>query len=294
MHIDINDPTELSVFATNKCNFRCWFCRRTSGDLDMKKDIDIPTVEAALNKYPSIKSVCIAGFGEPLLYRGLDSLLFLLEERNINVGLITNGSLVLKRKRLFQNHPVRSISISLNSVDQKGHAEINGVDGKFDEIVDGISWLKANTQSKIYVSFVIHHGNYQIIPEALELGLKCDGIDFHNLLPHKKEQYDKIITTADTEILAEINTYKSHPKAGKVKSWPKPVGTPKEVGNCRLCFQHMLLAPGGYVSCCARVMPPVPGSPIIYQEGVWNSDFCNDIRNDIKTRDECLYCFGNY
>ncbi len=89
-------PVHIQLMPTNKCNMNCKFCscseRNKSQELDWekcKKIID-------LCKLQGTKSVTITGGGEPLLYPNFVELIDHLHERNIKIGLVTNGLLLSK------------------------------------------------------------------------------------------------------------------------------------------------------------------------------------------------------
>lgn len=294
----IDDPVELSVFATNKCNFGCWFCRRTvDPGMDRKLEMKVETLEVTLRRYPSIRSVCIAGFGEPLLHSNVRGLIDFLKSRGLFVSLVTNGSLVLDNKDVFLGAGLDRVSVSLNASGQLPYERTHSTSLSFGRTVSAINWLSGEVGCRVIVSFVVHKDNYRQIPLMMALGLNCDGIDLYNVLPHGEANYGKIITVADKDVLDEIDSYKSLPGAARVVNWPKPVGLPESVGKCQLSFYHMLLSPDGYVSCCARVVPPmnVEGACSIFdEEDPWRSSFCNAVRTSTTTRKECIHCFGNY
>ena len=82
-------PISVNLNLTNKCNLDCIFC--SCGDRDISAELDFYDIVGFMDKFDSIKSVILTGGGEPLLYSNLDKLLIFLKERDIRVGLVTNG-----------------------------------------------------------------------------------------------------------------------------------------------------------------------------------------------------------
>ena len=62
---------ELTLYLTSRCNHRCVECRRQHGEKPTAPEVTRALVEHCLVRWPDIASVCIAGFGEPLLAANL-------------------------------------------------------------------------------------------------------------------------------------------------------------------------------------------------------------------------------
>ncbi len=100
-------PILITVDPTNRCNFDCEWCnaefvRKKPRDSISKKTLlaladflpswgpNVPDVE------PGVKAVCVAGGGEPLLNPATSSFIDRLSRKDIEIGLVTNGSLIHK------------------------------------------------------------------------------------------------------------------------------------------------------------------------------------------------------
>ena len=60
-------PQDVNIYQTVKCNFKCTHCMREYKDFSNIPDVTPKIVSNTLNMFPTIRSACIAGFGEPLI-----------------------------------------------------------------------------------------------------------------------------------------------------------------------------------------------------------------------------------
>jgi nitrogen fixation protein NifB len=119
-----------------RCNIQCNYCVRdfdcvnesrpgvTSRVLNPEEALDM--VRKALDKYPYIKVIGIAGPGEPLANEQTFETLRLLHEEypNIIKCLSTNGLLLPEKIDLLREYGVSNITVTLNAVDPEIGAKI--------------------------------------------------------------------------------------------------------------------------------------------------------------------------
>lgn len=93
----LGTPIVLHIMPTSVCNLKCKFCsvkdRVTKEILDLDKVIK-PTVDELTKR--GLKAVIISGGGEPTLYPKFEELINYLKSKNLEIGLITNGTLLTK------------------------------------------------------------------------------------------------------------------------------------------------------------------------------------------------------
>lgn len=104
-------PWHVQLNPTNVCNFNCGFCSCSKRD----KTLSLPFSEVSemMRLYRKLGMACITitGGGETLLYPQLPELLKLLHELDVEVGLVTNGSLLHKLSEADLNR-IRWLRIS--------------------------------------------------------------------------------------------------------------------------------------------------------------------------------------
>lgn len=84
-------PIHVQFIPTNRCNQNCEFC--SCGDRDKSLEMPIKDAKVIIDLCASLgtKAVTITGGGEPLMYLRINELISHFRERNIKVGLVSNG-----------------------------------------------------------------------------------------------------------------------------------------------------------------------------------------------------------
>ncbi|MBC8488509.1 MAG: radical SAM protein [Bacteroidetes bacterium] len=87
-------PRHATIFPTNICNLNCPFC--SHADCDRKSSIDFQYLKEMIKegRYLGLNAITLSGGGEPLCYSDIIKLLQFIQQQNIKIGLITNGSLL--------------------------------------------------------------------------------------------------------------------------------------------------------------------------------------------------------
>jgi len=299
-------PTELNVYMSAKCNLSCSFCRRQHGSDDSMNhpyEVHGEFLQEILARFPTIRSACVAGFGEPLLAKTLPETLRVLTDRGIATGLITNGTLLTTSIGKLDGACLQYISVSLNAATHKEYFRTTK-QGLFRVVLDGIR-LMVSMGHKVGVSFVCTKRNVNLVPDyiALAKSLGVAFVSLHNLLPHFSDNYssdefwDLVITKQDTAILDDLARLKSQ-HAGFVTSWPVPIS---RVSCPRKCNSpHVSIGVDGmtHYSGCRRVSGPELGNGSVRDSDVWTSPYYQALRSGLDgsgpMRDLCAMCFGNW
>jgi cyclic pyranopterin phosphate synthase len=167
----------LRVSITDRCNERCTYCMPHELQEWLPRD-EILTFEETLRLVRvaaelGVSKVRITG-GEPLTRRGvLDLIRELPKIQGIrDIGLSTNGTLLgrevepgLTMARALRNASVRSVNISLDTLDRQAYSEITGRD-LHHEVLAGIDAVIAAGFEQIKLNTVLMRGRNedQLIP----------------------------------------------------------------------------------------------------------------------------------
>lgn len=300
--LETSPPAELNLHVTSKCNLACLWCPRqneSACSVTPKPDMTAKMLRVACDKCPSIRSVCIAGFGEPLLCSNLEEIIVEAKTRNLFVGLITNGVLLADYAPILKAWGVDSVSVSLNAATSDSHRACNGTD-TWQRVIDGIKAAVKEMPGKVAVSMVCHRQNIDDMPAFLELAasLNVEKVDFLSLLPNDGDNADFHERRLGEVEIAAIATLKGHPEARRVRTWPvAATGTCPRA--CRSPYVSVSLDANGYVSPCRRVMPPGKRfGNIIAPCPPWRLPAWYNLRaaleGDRELPEVCKLCFGNY
>lgn len=98
---------------TNACNLNCPFCTNNKGQDFMELD----KVNNYLTQIKEVTSyVYLHVLGEPLLHPCIEEILLTCDRLNLNVQLVTNGTLLCYHQNILNHPSLRKLSISLHSI----------------------------------------------------------------------------------------------------------------------------------------------------------------------------------
>lgn len=293
-------PKELIVYLTDRCNFQCNFCLRQHDGISKTGEVTPEAVLDAISKLPTIRSCCIAGFGEPLLYSRLYEMIDAVSSRGISIGLITNGMLLEDKIFELNTLPITYISVSLNAWDADSHYEMCHTK-TWDRVLAGIKKASAS-DIRTGVSFVVTRRNIIRIPEMIEVARNNGAKFIHllNLLPHagatSLDFLDNVLSDRHPEDLALLDTFRNLPGSELVEHWPQPL-TDTNPRNCLSPFVSIGIDGGGNVSGCRRVAPPEISNGKLGR-WPWHGTYMRDLRlsiaGDRPAPEPCKHCFGNW
>jgi len=291
-------PTDLNIYLTSKCNHRCHGCRRSRVAINNTPDVTPELLQEFLDRFGTIKTAAIAGFGEPLLSDNLGGVLSLLEKRNVRVGLITNGSMLCSNLHLLADAKIDYLSVSLNFGNAQEHELYTGVHTFFD-IVKGIMLVQdiVKGRYKVGISKVCFRDDYTTIPAFIRLAsyMNVDFVYLTNNVPYRLEDINMPLTKDDLEVWAYLQAIKQMSVSKIVKKWPLPVS---EAGVCTAPMKSIGLDGSGYITGCRRILPPDRKFGHFSDVNVWET---NKELNELRAATAgytneyskfCDHCFG--
>jgi len=252
--------TDLRLSITDRCNYRCVYCRSGEEDaqfseLPMGDYVRLVRVFVSLG----IEKVRITG-GEPLLR---SELLPLVEDlaamtthsgKPLDVAITTNGHLLAKLAEPLKQAGLSRVTISMDAVDREKFARITRVGNGYDAVVAGIRAAKRAGLDPVKVNAVILRGfnEDQIVPFARFSRDEGVIVRFIEFMPLEEERiWGPDVVVGFPEMLAILNGYR--PLA------PLPATSPGETAM-RYAFDDGLgevgiIAPVSRAFCgaCSRV-----------------------------------------
>lgn len=292
-------PRELNLYLTSKCIHECGFCLRQGEGWRGAPDLELHTLKDALRLFPTIRSVCFAGFGEPLMHKDLGPLFDFCNDAGLTTGLITNGALLAEKIEEVKRWRPGHVSVSLNAMDKDQHMRVTGKD-TWDQVLDGCAAVKA-AGIPLYASFVVGRSVSKMVHKMIEAGRKAgaDAIHLHNVLPHSPD-YEREVLTADCGQMKWVEYCRTEAMGGQKVSWPVPVGDPADCPrSCKSPFVSLGVDGNGSVTPCRRVLPPdVEKHGGLYWPMLWWSKsfgrFRGAMLGDLALPDVCGQCFGGW
>lgn len=151
-------PVTVELDVTNVCNHRCpqcsgWFSfqkkNRDSLPLGLARKIIRQLARA------KVRGLIFTGGGEPLCYPHIKELVRLAHSSGLDIGLITNGTLIDQEIARTLLECCTWLRVSLDAASPKGFETIHGLDGDaFNTVIQNIrllTRLKAKLKSKTMV-----------------------------------------------------------------------------------------------------------------------------------------------
>lgn len=185
-------PVHMAVGLTDYCCHRCIFCNSEFATADMSRihAIDRGVLLKFLReaKEAGLKAITICGSGEPLIYPGIEGLLYEIHEIGLDIGIFTNASRMTPDIRKAILDTCTFVRCSVNASNGREHEIVHRVKNDFDNVIGNIKSLvedKKKADQKlptIGVQFVFYDQNYNSMYEAAKLWKEV-GVDYFEIKP---------------------------------------------------------------------------------------------------------------
>lgn len=162
--------TDLRLSVTDRCNFRCVYCRSGAGSGEAGQTLG----ELSLNEYArlirlfvhlGVEKIRFTG-GEPLMRRGLTELIretahlrpAFAGDQALDLALTTNGHLLAPMARELKQAGLSRVTVSMDAVDPATFARITRVPNSFGRVRDGIRAAQDAGLGPVKVNCVLLRG----------------------------------------------------------------------------------------------------------------------------------------
>jgi GTP 3',8-cyclase len=209
--------TDLRVSITDRCNYRCVYCR--SGEEDIKfSELPMQDYVRLVRVFVSlgIEKVRITG-GEPLLRKELLPMVSELAAmtttsgKRLEVAITTNGHLLAKLAEPLSQAGLSRVTVSMDAVDRDKFARITRVSNGYDAVVAGIRAAKRAGLEPVKVNAVILRGfnEDQIVPFARFSRDEGVVVRFIEFMPLDEERiWAPDVVVGFNEMLDILNSYR--------------------------------------------------------------------------------------
>jgi MoaA/NifB/PqqE/SkfB family radical SAM enzyme len=161
----IPKSNEIRVETTTKCNYNCIICPRDRF-LRKKETMTLEKFRMLFDKIisetPQYDTVTFSGFGEPLLDPTLNEKIRYVKQKNFNVLILSNGSLLtVHRFKELESLGVNSIRISLYGMSPSSYSLVHGLSDttKFEKIMHAITQIaKIKKTTRIILTYNVIDG----------------------------------------------------------------------------------------------------------------------------------------
>ena len=149
----------LRISLTERCNLRCFYCMPEEG-IPLRPKQEFLRTEEIIDFAKTfvdlgVKKIRLTG-GEPLIRKDAREILGQLSKLPVELGITTNGILVDQFIETFKECGIKSVNVSLDSLNREKMASITRRD-YFERIMNNISLLLENDFS-VKVNMVVMRG----------------------------------------------------------------------------------------------------------------------------------------
>ncbi len=300
-------PRLIDWAITPACNLNCRHCRGMAQG-ELSTDVALGLIDQIAELKPGW--VIIEG-GEPLLRKDLAQLLERMQQKNLSVHLITNGTLLTDSTLDTLKKLGTNVMVSIDGATTSTYEKIRH-GASFEQVLDRASAAAEKGLLEAF-NFTVMKANYTEIPELFELakqtglnrvtiiGLKpCHGFTDQTLSP--KEYLEAIQLACEGSYKTGVDFFFDEPFFNAVvKEKGFPVRVPEaEAGildsSTPACIfgEYMFIEPNGDVKPCsfaAMVLGNVKEKPLgsIWQE-ILTSPFFEQIKQPESRKGRCLSC----
>lgn len=204
-------PVSVTIDPTEKCNFNCIWCqfkkyRHYSLDAPYNKLLELVKFLGSWN----VKSVCIAGSGEPFCYNkykndnkyknedNLGTIFKEIRNNGMEVSTITNGSLISNEDIEVLSKYGKWVGISIDASSEDTYRKVHRCDENiFQKVIDTGTKIAnfGNKSCDVGFKFLLHPYNYKEIYSACELAynMGCKSIHIRPPFLSNNEIFNKKI-----------------------------------------------------------------------------------------------------
>lgn len=198
----------LFLNLTEACNLNCTYCHaKCSGHC---ATLPLEAVRKILDESAAMGGVTIVlTGGEPMVYPHFEEVLRLCQERNLPCKIATNGALIDDAcVDTLTRHGVKSLQISLDTMDPDLYARIKGVEPRVHQaVLDGIDRCVASGKLHVVVSAVAQRVVEPSLPAVMRYchdhGLAT--FTLYKLVPYGRAAERDIGQLSEPEFLALLD-----------------------------------------------------------------------------------------
>ncbi len=185
-------PIYVEIAPTSACNYKCIFCAFDYVTRNVKT-IEEKLFYSLIDEFKElgVKSVMLAGEGEPLLHKSIGNFVSYTKKNNIDVSVTTNGSL-LNRVQYENFLPYLSwMRISFNAASEKTYMKTHSVQGKMfyqtmENIKNAMEFKRKNKLNvNISMQFLLVEENAHELIEIAKVGKEL-GVDYLSIKPYSQ------------------------------------------------------------------------------------------------------------
>lgn len=197
----LKSPVAVVWEITNNCNFMCPHCRAYMAPSEDENAIEERILSEIIKN--DVISVNLSG-GEPLLNKRVTELVNRLSERNIDVGISSNGWLFEQKSEELIKNGLCFLQVSVDGTREQ-HDKFRGVEGAFDRAINALRIArKYGIRTQMNVTITSQNLNTLMYNIELAKKLDIDRIFFRRVVPVGKGDVNRYVLPEKEKYLKTI------------------------------------------------------------------------------------------
>lgn len=201
-------PTLVHLDLTNKCNYRCSWCN-VKDYISNRTEMSFATASKIIKELVDygVKSILFTGGGEPTLHPDFMKIVNLTMNKDVEIGLATNGSQLYKFANDLPLKKFKYIRISFDAGCEETYTRVHGAQkGDFIHVLEGASVLADKNLCNVGMAYLVTPLNFRELPMAVKLA-EDYGFDYISIRPTVFEMFLSIAQVKETlEILNSLTS----------------------------------------------------------------------------------------
>ena len=148
-----NHPIVLHIMPTEVCNLRCVFCSVAQRGINGKlvPNLKMSRIKKVVRNFKKmgLKAVILSGGGEPTIYPRINELLEFLHKERLEIGMISNGTMLAKKVKPKNLNYLTWLRISINSLDYADDIRVPKLNPKITTLGFSYIWNPLTSEKTI-------------------------------------------------------------------------------------------------------------------------------------------------
>ena len=246
----------LRISLTERCNLRCFYCMPEEG-IPLREKSHFMTQEEILSIAKTfvglgVKKIRLTG-GEPLIRKDAHSVISRLGDLGVELAITTNGVLVDKFIETFKRAGIKSVNVSLDSLNEQKQNKISRRN-YFKRVLKNI-YLLVGHGFHVKINVVVMKDlNLEELTDFVELSQDANiHLRFIEFMPFDGNKWDWSKGVSFKDMMSVITTHFGEPNVLKVSERPNDTAKCYTIKGFKGTFGIISSVTNPFCSTCNRV-----------------------------------------
>ncbi|NHM07099.1 GTP 3',8-cyclase MoaA [Flavobacterium sp. CYK-4] len=246
----------LRISISEHCNLRCTYCMPEDG-IHLTPKPQLMTADEILQIAETfvqlgVKKIRVTG-GEPLVRKDAKDILLRLGKLGVNLTITTNGILVPNFIDTFKAAGIKTVNISIDSLDKAKFNRITRRD-YFEAVFENINLLLGEGfQVKLNVVLMKHFNDNEILDFIALTEFKKVQVRFIEFMPFNGNDWDKSKLVTYAEILHQMETEFAVNEIQRLEDAPNDTAKNFKIASYLGSFAIISSVTNPFCSTCNRI-----------------------------------------